>query len=96
MLQNATEEIPHNPLLEDVWYIIPAKNVRGKWAIWLCPNLSNAKYGPYREACHFLRGESGKSGRIRSIEACAEEWTISPFSIPGPHEDRSHILSAGI
>jgi hypothetical protein len=64
-------------ILEDVWYIIPAKIVRGQWAVWLCPNLSNAKYEPYREAWHLLRGESAKSGRVRSIQACAEEQMVS-------------------
>jgi len=72
-------------ILEDVWYIIPIKKIRGKWAVALYPSLSTAKYEPYREAWHLLRGESAKSGRVRSIEACAEEWKISPFSVPVPY-----------
>ena len=92
--RNAFDYVAVYLILEDVWYIIPAKNVRGKWAVWLCPNLSNAKYEPYREAWHLLRGESARSGRVRSIQACAEERTIPPFSVPGPNDERSHILSA--
>jgi hypothetical protein len=95
--RNAFDYVAVYLILEDVWYIIPAKYIRGQWAVWLCPNLSNAKYEPYREAWHLLRGESAKSGRVRSIQACAEECITDPFSVPGDlHEDRSHILSAGI
>jgi hypothetical protein len=83
-------------ILEDVWYIIPAQYIRGQWAVWLCPNLSNAKYEPYREAWHLLRGESPKSGRVRSIQACPEEWTIPLFPVAGSTEERSHIPLAGI
>jgi hypothetical protein len=83
-------------ILEDVWYIIPAKNIRGQWAVWLCPNLSNAKYELYREAWYLLRGDSARSGRVRSIEACAEESAISLFPALGSPEERSHILLAGI
>ena len=84
-------------ILEDLWYIIPAKHVLGKWCIALCPHSRKAKYDAYREAWHLLRGESAKSGRVRSIQACAEECITDPFSVPGDlHEDRSHILSAGI
>ncbi len=61
-------------VLEDLWYIIPAKHVLGKWCIALCPHSRKAKYDPYREAWHLLRGESPKSGRVRTIQACADEW----------------------
>ena len=64
-------------VLEDLWYIIPAKHVLGKWSIALCPHSRKAKYDAYREAWHLLRGESAKSGRVRSIQACAEEQTVS-------------------
>jgi hypothetical protein len=94
--RNAFDYVAVYLILEDVWYIIPAKNVRGQWAVWLCPNLSNAKYDPYREAWHLLRRESAKSGRVRSIQACVEEWTISPFSVPRPNEESSHILLVDI
>jgi len=94
--RNAFDYLAVYLILEDLWYIIPAKNIRGQWTVGLSPNLSNAKYEPYREAWNLLRGESAKSGRVRSINACAEEWTISPFSVPGSHDERSHILLAGI
>ena len=59
--------------------------------------LEEGEVRPYREAWHLLRGESAKSGRVRSIQACAEECITDPFSVPGDlHEDRSHILLAGI
>ena len=94
--RNAFDYVAVYLILEDVWYIIPAKNIRGQWAVWLCPNLSNAKYEPYREAWHLLRGESAKSGKVRSINACAEEWTIPPFPVAGSPEERSHIPLAGV
>jgi len=83
-------------VLEDLWYIIPGKNVLGKWSIALCPNSRKAKYAPYREAWYLLRGESPKSGRIQSIEACAEEQTVSPFPVLNSHEESSHMPLAGI
>ena len=43
-------------ILEDLWYIVPAKTVLGKWSIALCPYSRKAKYAPYREAWHLLRG----------------------------------------
>jgi hypothetical protein len=94
--RNAFDYVAVYLILEDVWYIIPAKNIRGQWAVWLCPSLSNAKYEPYREAWHLLRGESAKSGRIRSIQACAEEYMTPPFSLPGSHEEKSNPLLAGM
>jgi len=83
-------------ILEDLWYIIPVKNIRGQWTISLDPNRKNARYEPYREAWHLLRGESPKSGKVRSIEACAEEWAIPPFPVLGPHDESSHILLSGM
>ena len=81
---------------KDLWYIIPTKNLQGRFSLGLYPNLKNARYEPYREAWYLLRGESARSGRIRSIEACAKEWAISPFSVPGPHDERPYIPSTGI
>lgn len=93
--RNAFDYIAVYVILEDTWYIIPAEAIGGKWAVKLYPNQPNSKYEPYREAWHLLRGESAKSGRIRSIEASAEDWTISPSLIPShPHEE-SHFLLGG-
>jgi HEPN domain-containing protein len=94
--RNAFDYVAVYLILEDLWYIIPAKNIRARWTLGLYPNLKNARYEPYREAWYLLRGESARSGRVRSIEACAEEWTISPFSVPGPHDESPHIPLAGI
>src|SRR5579862_4425677 len=71
--RNAFDYLAVYLILEEMWYIIPAKNIRGQWAVCLYPNLSNAKYEPYREAWHLLSGKSAKSGRVRSIQACAVE-----------------------
>jgi len=66
-------------ILEDLWYIVPVKDIRGQWTLSLNPHLKNARYEPYREAWHLLRGEPGKSDKIRSIQACAEEPAVSRF-----------------
>jgi len=83
-------------ILEDLWYIVPVEDIRGQWTLSLSPNLKNARYESYREAWYLLRGESVKSGRVRSIQACAEEWTIPLFPVAGSTEERSHIPLAGI
>jgi hypothetical protein len=56
---------------EDLWYIIPAELVVGQGSIALYPNLTGAKYGPYKEAWHLLK--SPRPGRVDRIEACVEE-----------------------
>lgn len=83
-------------ILEDLWYIVPVKDIRGQWTLSLSPNLKNARYESYREAWYLLRGESAKSGGVRSIEACAEERAFPPFSVPGSPEESPHILLAGV
>ena len=55
---------------KDLWYIIPAGLVVGQGSIALYPTLKGAKYGPYKEAWHLLRGEI-PAGRIE-IQACIE------------------------
>jgi hypothetical protein len=49
-------------VLEDAWYIIPAKLIWGKRAIMLYPNSPKTKYEKYREAWHLLR-EAAELGR---------------------------------
>jgi hypothetical protein len=80
----------------DLWYIIPTKNLRGRFSLGLYPDLKNARYEPYREAWHLLRGESAKSGRVRSIQACAEQWMTPPFSVPSSYDERPHTLLSGM
>jgi hypothetical protein len=54
-------------VLEDAWYIIPAKLIRGLRSVSLCTTGGEAKYEEYREAWHLLRkasecGESAEEG----------------------------------
>ena len=46
-------------VLEDVWYIVPAKLIRGLKSISLCTEGSEAKYEEYREAWDLLREVTG-------------------------------------
>jgi hypothetical protein len=46
-------------VLEDLWYIIPAREIRGLKSISLCTESGEAKYEQYREAWHLLREASG-------------------------------------
>jgi len=46
-------------VLEDVWYIIPAKLIRGLRSVSLCTTGSEAKYEGYREAWDLLRKATG-------------------------------------
>lgn len=48
---------------EDVWYIIPAKVIRGKRSITLYPQQPTALYEKYREAWHLLR-EAAESAEV--------------------------------
>jgi len=54
---------------EDLWYIIPEKEIHGQGSIALYPKLARAKYGPYKDAWNLLRGKTGID-----LQACAEEW----------------------
>ena len=44
-------------ILEDTWYIVPEKAIRGMGAISLCSTMP--KYEEYREAWHLLREAAG-------------------------------------
>lgn len=55
---------------EDLWYIVPARVVKGQWSMGLHPELEESKYGAYMEAWQLLWGQ--KSGGLVTIEACAE------------------------
>jgi PD-(D/E)XK endonuclease len=70
---------------EDLWYIIPAKKVKGQGSVALYPKLKKSKYGRYREAWRLLRknrrhGTAGTERVLESIEACAEtsssQWAV--------------------
>ena len=59
---------------EDLWYILPAKIVKGMWSIGLHPELEKSKYGKYEEAWYLLREKSsGEPERIDRIQACVDE-----------------------
>jgi len=59
---------------EDVWYIIPEKELRGMKCVSLCTEDDYAKYEKYREAWHLLRGQKGKEEKIDRMMGCAEEF----------------------
>ena len=62
---------------EDVWFIIPEKEMRGKWSVGLYPNLKKSRYEEYREAWNLLRAKLPET--IERIEACADEYlTATP------------------
>jgi hypothetical protein len=62
---------------EDVWFIIPEKEMRGKWSVGLYPNLKKSRYEEYREAWNLLRAKLPET--IEGIEACADEYlTATP------------------
>jgi hypothetical protein len=56
---------------EDVWYIIPAKEIRGLKSISLCTGEGEAKYERYREAWHLLREFCGLKEEAESVEQTA-------------------------
>lgn len=59
---------------EDVWYIIPEKEVRGMKCISLCTQANYGKYEKYREAWHLLKGPKKRQGKmIDRMMGCAEE-----------------------
>jgi hypothetical protein len=64
-------------VLEDVWYIIPAKEIRGLKSISLCTTGSEAKYEGYREAWHLLREASGCE-EAATVEEPAAETPLGP------------------
>jgi hypothetical protein len=71
---------------EDAWYIIPAKETRGKWSISLRTKCDHSRYEKYLEAWDLLR-EPEFDG---DIQACAEEFPGEVFLSSFP------ALSTGI
>lgn len=60
-------------VLEDAWYIIPAKEIRGLKSISLCTQENAGRYEGYREAWHLLRqaAEVGEACETGAEEAAA-------------------------
>ena len=62
---------------EDVWYIIPAKQIRGLKSISLCTPGDGAKYEPYREAWHLLK-EAAQGEAVNDPVASEDEQIDHP------------------
>jgi hypothetical protein len=65
-------------IVDDTWFIIPGKKVRGMSNISLYPHNDGAKYARYREAWYLLRGGKDDGNRVDRIMACVEDadlWT---------------------
>jgi hypothetical protein len=61
-------------ILEDVWYIIPEKAVRGMKSVSLCTEKNRGKYEQYREAWHLLKPKRRKKEEpIDRIMGCVDE-----------------------
>ena len=83
-------------ILEDTWYIVPEKAVRGMGAISLCSTMP--KYEEYREAWHLLREaagceESQASGRNQAEDARVSERGDSSRAGSGADADGQEFLS---
>jgi hypothetical protein len=63
-------------ILEDTWYIVPEKAVRGMSAICLCSTMP--KYEQYREAWHLLRKASGCEEASEDPVIEAEQSPMGP------------------
>jgi len=63
-------------ILEDTWYIVPEKAIRGRSAISLCSTMP--KYEQYREAWNLLREASGCEDLSEEDESKAEESSAGP------------------
>ncbi len=68
---------------EDVWYIIPAKELAGRANVTLCSNSGEANFEEYREAWHLLREATGveeetEAPDLEESAAEAEEVPTGP------------------
>ena len=61
-------------VLEDVWYIIPAEEIRGRGYIPLYPTTRRGEFEKYREAWHLLQAPESTEGTVDCIQACVEEF----------------------
>jgi len=64
-------------VLEDAWYIIPAKLIRGLKSISLCTQGKEAKYEGYREGWHLLREAAGVGEDAQGGEGPAEVESVA-------------------
>jgi hypothetical protein len=68
--------------MEDAWYIIPAKEIRGLKSISLCTQGGEAKYEKYREAWDLLRRAANLVEETGSEEQAAAKSETSPAKTP--------------
>ena len=73
-------------VLEDVWYIIPAKLIRGLKSISLCTEGAEAKYEEYREAWHLLREASGIREETEDGQASKTHFSQNQGEVGHPPE----------
>jgi hypothetical protein len=73
---------------EDVWYVIPEKEIRGLKSISLCTVGGEAKYEEYREAWGLLRkaSETGETGSSAEQVSTGEATGLHPTSAMGRME----------
>lgn len=69
-------------VLEDAWYIIPAKEIRGLKSVSLCTQGKEAKYEGYREAWDLLR-EASEISEVAGT--CAEDSAVVESVGGQPH-----------
>lgn len=83
-------------ILEDAWYIIPEKEIRGLKSISLCTTGlgSEAKYEKYREAWSLLRkaSEIGDEGAGAEQSPAAEPAVVNPSSAVGRMETAANYF----
>lgn len=80
-------------ILEDMWYIIPARFIVGKTSIEFFPGRRRSKYDSFREAWHFLLPPKPSRKSSISIQACVEPEI--GFPSPIQHSQEQSLL-AGI
>jgi hypothetical protein len=61
---------------EEIWYIIPEKEIEGQGSVAVYPHLKRSKYGKYREAWDLLGARVGVS-----IQACVEEGGLQASGV---------------
>jgi hypothetical protein len=80
-------------VVEDAWYIIPEKEIRGLKSISLCTAGlgSEAKYEPYREAWGLLR----KASEIGDAESSVEQASAAEPGVAHPSSAVGRMEAAG-
>jgi hypothetical protein len=77
-------------ILEDAWYIIPEKEIRGLKSISLCTVGQEAKYERYREAWSLLR----KASEIGDAEGSAEQSPAAESAVVHPSSAVGRMAAA--